>query len=374
MLLSLLTNNLKEAVRIIEKSLGKNITLPILENIFLKTENNFLVLKTTNLEIGITTWVLSKNEKTGEVCISAEIFKNLIDNIKEEIITLEQEKTNLIIKGKNFQAKIKSQETKDFPIIPYPKGTEELLEIKAPLFCQALLQVVQIPSYSSVRPELSGVFLSFQKDKIEIVGTDSFRLARKIIFQETRLLNDYNFILPQKTAREIVNIFSKEEKIVFHLSVENIFLESFFQEIKHPKIILTSRLIEGEFPDYKEIIPQKFQTTLFLKTDDFISQIKSANIFSGRENEISFFIKTKEKKIEITTNNDKLGEYKSFLDCQIEGKDLKITFNSKFLMDGILNINQPNLIFQLTSEEGPAILKGEKDDQYLYILMPVKTF
>jgi len=374
MLLSLLTNNLKEGIKIVEKGLTKSPVLPVLENIFLKTEDNFLVLKTTNLEIGLIHWILSKNEEKGEICLPSNIFANLIDSIKDEIITLKKEKSNLLIKGKNFEAKIITQETKDFPIIPLPKKTEETLEIKGSLFCNALSQVVQIPSYSSTRPELSGVLLNFQKDKIEIVGTDSFRLAKKTILKENRLLNDYQFIIPQKTAREIINIFSKEEKIIFYLSSENLFLESFFQDIDHSKTLLVSRLIEGEFPDYKDIIPQKFQTKIFLKSEEFLSQIKSANIFTGRENEISFNIKGKEKKMEILTKNDKLGEYKSFINCQIEGSDLKITFNSKFLIDGILNINQPELVFQLTNDEGPAVLKPKESDDYLYILMPVKTF
>jgi len=373
MRLTILKENLKEGVKIAERLIVKSLTLPILENIFLKAEKNFLLLKTTNLESGLNYWSLAKIEKEGEICIPIKILSQLINTLPVNILNFQKHNLDLLITNENYKITIKGQNPEDFPLIPKPTGSEETIEVNGAEFCESLSQVVNFTSISSIKPEISGVCLIFQKDTIKIVATDSFRLAEKKIFLESELLNEYQVILPQKTIREILSIFFQENKIKIYLSPIQIFLESQIEEISHPKIQFTSKLIEGEFPNYTEIIPKKFNTHIKLLKQEFINQLKVASYFGGKTNEIKLKINPAKKSVEITCQDPSLGEVKSVFLTEILGNELDISFNSRFLIEGILEIKTKEIIFELTDEEGPAILRSSTKDDYFYVLMPIKS-
>jgi len=373
MKLTILKEKLKEGFNTVEKISQKSLTLPILQNTLLKTEKNFLKLSTTNLESGINWWSLAKIEKEGQICIPTKFFSNLLNFLPNKPISLEIKDLNLDLESENYKTKIKGLNPEDFPIIPETKGGESII-INSSLFCQALNQIINIPSSSMARPEISGILFSFQGDLIKMVATDSFRLAEKKLFLKTNLSKEYSLILPQNTAKEIISVFGdREGEIKIYLSPNQIFFEYMMEETPHPKIQFTSRLIEGEYPNYQEIIPKKYETSLSLQKEEFLNQIKTASLFSGKINEVNLDIDPKNEKIELFSQSPDLGEYKSFLKGKIKGKKLSISFNHRFLIDGISSLKNNELIFELTNEEGPAILKSASTEDYLYIIMPVKT-
>lgn len=373
MKLLILSNNLKEGVEVTSRLTQKSISLPILSNILLQTEKNFLKISSTDLEIGIKFWSLAKIEREGQITIPGKILFNLISSLSEEKILLETKDSILKIQGENFETKILGQEAQDYPIIPELK--DSFIEIDNSTFIQALSLVADITAITQIRPELSGVYLVFEKDKIIMAASDSFRLAEKqIIFQEENSgLEKQAIILPQKTARELINILGeKEGKLKIYFSSNQVMFEIEIPETSHPQVQITSRLIEGSYPNYKEIIPQQFQTQIILNRSEFLDQIKRASLFTGKINEIQLQILPKKGQIEIFSQNPELGEQKSLLFGKIEGEKLKISFNYRFLMDGLLKIKTPEVIFQLSSEEGPALLKSIDDETYFYIVMPIK--
>ena len=378
MKITILKEKLKEGINIVEKISQKTLTLPILQNTLLKIEKNFLKLSTTNLESGITWWNLVKVEKEGQICVPTRLFSSLINSLPNKPINLEVADLILSLECENYKTKIKGFNPEEFPIIP-PVKEGELINIDCFNFCQALNQVLDIPSPSLARPEISGVFLSFQPDLIKIVATDSFRLTERKIFLKTNLPKEYSLILPQTACREIVSIFGdKVGELKIYFSPNQIWLECLMAEVSHPQLQFTSRLIEGEYPDYQEIIPKKFETRLTLTKEEFLNQIKTASLFSGKINEVKLKIDPKSNLLEILSQSPDLGEYNSFLKGKIEGKKALISFNHRFLIDGISEIKTKELIFEITNEEGPAVLKptqpetGPSED-YLHIIMPIKT-
>lgn len=373
MKLLILTNNLKKGVEITSRVTQKTISLPILTNILLKTEKNFLKISATDLEIGINFWSLAKIEKEGEIAIPGRIFNNLLSSIEEEKILLSSKNSVFYIKGEKFESKILGQETQDFPIIPEVKN--EFIEVEALSFLKALSKVFDITATTQIRPELSGVYLSFQKEKITMAASDSFRLAEKQVFlkQENILEKNYQIILPQKTARELLNILGeREKKVKIYFSPNQIMFETEIPETSHPQLQITSRLIEGSYPNYKEIIPQQFQTKVILNRAEFLEQIKRASLFSGKINEIQLQIIPRKREVEIFSQNPELGEQRSRIFGKIKGEKLRISFNYKFLMDALMKVNSNEIIFQLSSEEGPALMKPSDDETYFYIVMPIK--
>ena len=369
----ILKNNFKSGLHIVERIAGKNINLPVLENVLISTEKNFLILATTDLETAIKCWVLAKIEKKGSIAIPAKFLSNYINSLELDKICLEEEGNFLNIKNENFQAKIKTAKTEDFPLFP-SFDDENSVQVNTVPFIEGLKQVVEITSPSQTKPEISGVFLNLNSDFVKLVATDSFRLADKTLFFEKKIKQEATLIVPQKTARELVNIFSdKKGKLIIYFSKNQVVFEFLVDEITQPRIQIFSRLIEGEYPNYQEIIPKKCNTQLTVSRLTFLNQIKTAGLFCGKVNEIKLKINPKQKTAEIFSQSPDFGENKSFFPGEVKGESIEASFNWRFLVEGLSNIKSQEVVFELSGEEGPAILKPVGDQSYFYIIMPIKA-
>lgn len=374
----ILKENLNKGLNIVGRVCGKNLTLPILNNILISAEKNFLNLNSTDLELGIKYWTLVKIEKEGKITIPGKILTNFINFLPEKKITLETKNQDLYINCEDYSTKIKGLSAEEFPIIPKIES-EDMIELNIPTLCEGLSKVVDFSTVNQARPELSGVYLNFHKDRVHFTATDSFRLAEKTLFFEKKINREYSFILPQKSTRELINILSeKEGKLKLYFSPNQVLFECLMAETPHPQIQIISRLIEGEYPDYQEIIPKKYEVQLVLSKDEFLNQIKTASIFSGKSNEIKIKVNSKKGGMEIFSQNPELGENKSFLSGKVNystptSKEIEASFNYRFLLDGLLNIKSQKVLFELNGEEGPAVLKPEGDSSYIYVAMPVKS-
>lgn len=364
---------LKNGISVVERVSQKNLSLPILQNVLVKGEKNFLNLSTTNLEIGIKWWALAKINKEGEITIPTHLFSNIVNFLPNKVIKLEKKDSALTVECENYYTSLFGLEPEEFPIIPILKEGEKI-SLNSQKLCQGLSQVVDISSPSVARPEISGVYLHFQNNLIKLAATDSFRLAEKKIFQEMPLSKEISLILPRQTAKEILNIFGEKEiGLQVYFSPSQILFESQMTEIPHPQIQISSKLIEGEYPNYEAIIPKKSETQIILPKTEFLNQIKSASLFSGKINEVSFKINPRKGVVEINSQNLELGKYQSEIPAKIKGKEIKISFNHRFLSDGLFQIKTPEVILELTGEEGPAVLKPVGDESYLYVVMPIKA-
>jgi len=366
---------IKNGLNIVERISSKSITLPILNNILISTEKNFLNLSVTDLEIGIKWWALTKIEEGGGITVPSRLFSNFINLLPNKKILLEIKNNILFVECENYKTKINGLTADEFPIIPRITNTE-FISLKNSLFCQGLSRVVDIPVSSTIKPEISGVYFTFEKDLITIAATDSFRLGEKKITLKNNfpLKEIYSFILPQKTAKEIINIFGgKEGEMKIYFSPNQIMFESSMEETDHPEVQVVSRLIEGEYPNYQEIIPNKYTTTFILDKNEFLNQIKTASLFSGKINEVKIKTELKENKIKLFSQSPDIGEYQSSIAGKIKGEPIDISFNHHFLIDGLSNIKSSEVIFGLSGGSGPGVLKPVGDDSYIYVVMPIKT-
>lgn len=378
MKVTLLQEKLKQGLQKLERVSSKSTTYPILSAVLLDVKKNFLRLSATDLEIGINWWMLAKTEKEGQTVVPLAPFSGFLEFLPNKPITLSQKEGYLIVECGNYQTQIKTLPTDDFPLIPEVPG-ETFLEMKTTVFCQGLSHLSEIASLTQTRPELSGVLLSFQKDALKMAATDSFRLGEKTIFANdeelaTEGFSEASLIIPQKTAKEINALFGeRHQKMKIRLSPNQIMCEAKMQETDHPEIHLVSRLVEGEYPAYQEIIPKKHDAQAVLDKSEFLNHLKAAAIFSGKINEITLKINPKESKVEFFSQNPDLGEHHSFMQGKIKGDPLEISFNHWFLSSGLSNIKSSEVVFELQKNEGPATLKPLGDQTYLYVVMPIKA-
>ncbi len=346
----ILKENFKNGLNIVEKIVGRNLSLPILDNVLIEAEDNFLSLSSTDLETAIKLWILTKIVKKGKIAVPAKFISSFVSLLPDEKILLEEKKQSLYIECKSFKNQVQGYNPEEFPIIPKFDNLE-FLEINNKKFCQGLAQVVDVASISQTRPEISGIYFVFSKNTIKIVATDSFRLAEKSIIPESVVKKEFSFILPQKPAKEIINILGEKEgmlKIFF--SPHQTLFEFPMKEADHQQIQITSRMIDGEYPNYEEIIPKKFKTRITLKRDEFLNQIKTASLFSGKINEVKITANIQSKEIEIFSQNPEIGQSHSVVSGKIEGESIEVSFNHKFLIDGILNIKSSEIIFEISKK------------------------
>ena len=373
MRVEILTLQFKKALSICERITRKTTTLPALQNVLIEAKGNFLELTTTNLETTIKWWVLAKVEKAGELAVPATFLSNLISLIETEKITLSTDNDNLIINAPEQENQIQTQDIEDFPIIPKIEKNKTFI-LPAKQLLDSLAQVIDIPSISQIRPEISGVYFSFKSNQLKIAATDSFLLGEKTIKLEKPTQEEASFILPQGTARELLNALSLlEEREVVICPSKNQILFEFQNENKQPKIQILSRLIEGRYPDYQAIIPKTHQAVIRIPKEKLENQIKKAGLFSGKVLEVKLSTLPKESKLKVFAQSQGTGRNQSFTSADIKGEAIEASFNHKFLTDGLNKIRSSEVLFQLSSSDGPGVLRPVGDDTYFYILMPIKA-
>jgi len=229
--------------------------------------------------------------------------------------------------------------------------------------------VVEMASLSESRPEISGIYMNFNKNSIKLAATDSFRLAEKNIEinSDNKGLKDQSLIIPQRTAQEINRILSEEDTEVEVVLSNNQILFDF----GYAQVI--SRLIEGQYPDYQQIIPDDFITQVVVNREELINNIKIASLFSGKINDIKISFKPKKSFLEILSKDVDIGENKSKVEAEIKGKDVEIIFNYKYLLDGLNNIFSDKVILGLNDASKPVVVRPVGDVSYTYVVMPIKV-
>ncbi|MFH1759040.1 MAG: DNA polymerase III subunit beta [Patescibacteria group bacterium] len=275
---------------------------------------------------------------------------------------------NFIFKTDNYEAKIQGLKDDEFPIIPTVKSKESI-EISPVVFKKAVSQVISAAHISEIRPEISGVLFDYQVTLLKLVATDSFRLAEKTINEKefkSTFNHGFKAIIPLKTIQEVVRIFDNDQPI-------NIFIDDNQILFKNDTLEVISRLIDGEYPDYQQIIPKNIETELVVNRDNFSNAIRLVSTFSGKNNDVNLSVKNG-KVMEVYLANQLLGENNYLIPTKVSGSDFEgISFNYRYLLDGLKAFDSNELIFGVNNHNKPAVIKSSDDSSHFYILMPIKV-
>jgi len=365
MRITALRENLKKALNLTSRAVGGNVTLPVLSNLLLKTESGQLKIASTNLEIAIKTWVGGKIEKPGEITVSAKTINDFVNSVSDEKITLESKGGDLTIKTQQSQALLKGIPADEFPLIPEIKN-QKGLEVPAKNLVEALTQVSFATTFSETQPELSGVLFQTTGKNLVIAATDRYRLAEKKIKLENQK-EDFYFIVPSRAVAEITKAVSEKDKNI------KIFLSDNQALFKTEDAEIITRVIEGRFPDYQQIIPSEFNTEIKLNTQELSTAVKLSGLFAQDNNNIDLEINTKESSVIITSASQKSGENKTSVKGEIKGQQNKIVFNYRYILDCLNHISSPEVLLKVIDSGSPAMIIPKGEENYLYLVMPIKT-
>lgn len=354
---------LQNAVLLVEKVTGKNLTLPILSCILLDAKNGGLTLRATNLDLGIEIHIAVKVFEEGSVVVPGNVLVGLLSNLSDERVTCEVIEGTMMCSTKTSTTSVKTFPADEFPLIPRVES-KKTLSIDPSVFVQGLRSVWYSAAVTSMKPELSSIYVYSEEESIVFAATDSFRLAEKRI--PVKKGKDFGSVLiPYKNVPEIIRSLElMKNEVVIHFDTNQIAFE-------YEGMYLVSRVIDGSFPDYKQIIPKEFKTEVVLLKQDLLQALKLSNVFSDTFNQIIVRVIPGEKLFELATKNTTVGENKNSLEAILKGEDLTISFNYKYIIDCFQSIHSDSLSLSFQGLSRPVLIRGVSDKTFQYIVMPM---
>jgi len=383
MKISCTQENLNQGLFIVSHLATKNINLPILNNILFQVSEKTIKLSATNLEIGINCVIRGKVDQEGEFTVQSRLLADYVSLLPKDRVDIEvsndpKEDQNQILKinCRNYSTKIKGQLAVDFPVIPQiEKDNPYILDYND--FKKAMGQVIFAVSVNETRPEIGGVSFNFTGGKLVLAATDSYRLAEKAIDLDKKSNSEEKrIIIPVKTLQELSRILGSFKDSATIADIKNIEIYLTENQILFVlgDIELISRLVEGQYPDYKQIIPQQTNTKAILDVSELAKAVKTTSLFarSGIYDVGLQFVANK-KEVVVSSTNNQIGESVSKITCDLDGGDNNIVVNYRYLLDGLQNINSDKVEIAVIDSGNPCVLKpAGKDLGYLYIIMPIK--
>ena len=377
MKISVLQETLKQQLDYLQKIVPSKPQLPILSSIFLEAKNNKLVLAATDLYLGMRASSAVEVKENGSLVVDGDTFRSLISSLSPGKINLELKEAVLYINQGKTTAKLSCQSAEEYPKFPQVTGDNFNLNVADLEKINNL--TVFASSNDQTRPVLTSLLMDFSEKGLLVIGTDGFRLA-SFNLKQLNFPFKQNLLVPAKAISELLRIARQGQVDEVSVVVSNELKQLLF---KVGSVDFFVRLIEGDFPPYQKIIPPSFRLTAEMDSDEFLSQLKRAQIFARETSNIVRFSfkKTKEESgLMIKAISPSFGEYNSEIlveiktdlsDQEVEG--LQIAFNALYLIDFINAVHSEKISISINESLKPARFIGQNNKDYFYISMPFRV-
>jgi len=334
-----------------------------LKGIFLDAADNTLTIRATNIDIGFESTINCKVETEGKFLIAGDVLGRLLGNINSKntsICFIEVSENLCTINIETHSFKLKTLNFENFPNLPKVTGVD--ISVDSKVFLGGLRSVLYSVAKSEIKPEISGVYIKFEKNNIFFVATDAYRLTEKKATVEEEHA-DIGLIIPEKNVKDILRILENEESGKIRLTISKNSLE-----LKKDNTYLVSRLVDGVFPNYNQIVPTNpVSYAIFLK-DDLVKSLKIVSFFSDKTQQINLNIESANTKIE--ASNSDVGSTTETLDSTLKGESFSVKLNSRYLEEFLQNTNDQSVVLKYTAQNKAIIVQGIQDNSYTYLIMP----
>ncbi len=379
MRVSVLQENLAKGLSIVGRAVASRSTLPVLNNILIETDNSQLKLSAMDMEIAINCWVGAMIEDEGQITVPARLLSDFVNSLPNDRIDMElQTRTQTLhLHCARYEANIKGIDATEFPIIPTYQGDLDApsVEVEPGKLRSMIDQVAFAASKDDSRPTFTGVFTRLDGDRLTMAATDGFRLAVRSTILEEPVSAALGVIIPARALSELSRIISAVD-MGQEDGVEVIFTEARNQVMFHlPGVDLVSQLIEANFPDYKKIIPNSYNTRAILDTGEFLNAMKVAYLFA-RDSAGSVKVQMEPGdpgKVVLIATSAELGDNVSEINAMIEGEAITATFNAKYMIEVLSVIDTPQVAFEAISATRPGVFRpvGAGEEEYVHVIMPM---
>ncbi len=359
--------NLAYGVQTVQRAVSAKNPLPVLSGILLKIINGRLVFTATDLEMGIECGVPVSVIEDGGVVLPARYFSEIVRRLPDVKITIEVDKENnsTSIKYGQSEFNLLGLSAEDFPILP-EIDSDSIFNIKQELFKNMIKQVGFAISTDDNRPIFTGILMEIENENIKLVATDTHRLAyREGVVEKNEPDLIKSVIIPGKTLNELNRIMTGEsEELKIAFGQNQVVFEM-------PGVRLISRLIEGQFPNYKQVIPQGCKTKVKVKTKELLEATERASLLA-KEGANVIKLNISEGTMFINSNSPEIGKIEEQIPVEIEGEEAQIAFNSKYLLDVLKAIDADEILLELTGSLSPGIIKPAEGEKYIYLILPIR--
>ena len=358
-------------LNIISRVVNNRPGLPILNNVLFEIVKGKVILKVTDLELSISTWIGADVKVEGKITAPAKQLSEFINSIPEEKVDVELDKQSFNISTENNSASFNTMPADDFPAIPMiEEGQKPVVRINKADFVTAINRVAFAAAKDDIKPVLTGVKVEIVDDTLSFVCTDGLRLSRQMV-KIAKATEDKSMLVPVRALEELAHIAteldSEDEFIEFYVLNDRNQILFRFGEVD-----LVSRLIDGEFPEYKQIIPTGYKTKSEISKSELLNSLKVINIIArsvlGNNMILDIY---KEGKISLSATQSDLGKNQSNLTCKVEGDDIKIAFSAKLLSDVLNHLDSDNITFECSEPVRPGVFKIKGDENFVHLVMPM---
>ena len=375
MKVSCLQENLAKGLSIVGRAVATRSTLPVLSNVMLATDGSRLKLSATNLEIGIVCWVGAKIEEDGSTTVPARLLTDFVNSLPPERIDMELavRTQTLNLKCARFEANIKGIDAQEFPLIP-TAGEDSKISLDPLMLRQMVDQVAFAAATDESRPILTGVLASFQGAQLTLAAADGFRLSVRTAHLSEPVSEPVTVIVPARALAELSRISGEQEQ-----PIEITITPARNQALFHmANVDLVSQLIEGNFPDYNQIIPKSYATRTVVSTSDFLKAVKTANIFArDAANIVRVEIvpggELAPGRVTLTATSAEVGDNVGEIDAVIEGEKMDVAFNAKYLIDVLSVVDAAQVALETTSASSPGVIKPVGSEDFTHVIMPMHS-
>lgn len=370
MKLSVMQENLARGLAVVGRAVSSRATLPVLANVLLRTEDGGLKLTATNLEIGITCWVPSKIETDGAITVPARLFADLVASLPAaERVDLAVEGTDTLgLRCGRVATHIRGIDADEFPAIQ-TAGERPTTRIAQATLRRALTETIFAAATDEARPILTGVLWHFDGDRLTLAAADNYRIAVRTI-PILDPVPDTSVVVPARSLTELGRILGETED-----PVDVVLAGARNQILFHLEgIDLVSRLIDGQFPNYRQVLPTSHVTSAVVEREELLRTLRSAGHIAETAANIVKLVFGGEADGEVkVTAAAEVGDYEGAVSATVEGDPTTIAFNVRYLTDVLTNVEADQFAIELNGPLSPGVFRPVSDDAYIHVVMPVRT-
>ncbi len=363
---------LAHGLSIVSRAVSPRSTLPVLANILIATDEGRLRLSATNLELGISCWIGAQIGEDGAITVPARTFADLVSTLPNDQVTmtLNPRTQTLTVRCGTSNTDIKGIDAQEFPPMPVPELGDGI-DLNVSDFKEMIQQVVFAASTDEARPVLQGVLMNVGNGEVSLAATDGFRISVRKAALTAPVARPVTAIIPARALSELARIAPDGDE-----AINMVIPQGRGQVIFHLKDVeLVSQLIEGNFPDYKVIIPRSFKTNTILSTQQFLKACKQAEIIAREGNNIVRLSISphgdEPGTLELAAQSEETGSSDIKVDATIDGVGLVIAFNVRFLREVLDVIKTPSMALQTNANNTPGMIKPVGDDNFVHVIMPM---
>lgn len=364
MKLSINKTELQNALSTVLKGASSRSTLPVLAGVLLEARGDMLTLQTTDLELSIQYTVAALIEEEGRAVVPAKLLSDIVKNLSDAAVHLsaDEESAELSCDGASFS--IKALNPDDFPGFPHV-DTMQQIEVPFSQFASMVRRVARVVSRDESRAILTGVLITLEQGSLRMVATDSYRLAVTETDLPDSRADDFQAVILGSFLQEIASLPKSDEPVSLALAENQIV-------VTYRNTVFVNRRIEGNFPNYKQLLPDSHEMRAVIDVDRLVAAVKRVSLLGQSASPVRFDVNVASQTLQLSAATQDVGSAQETLPCSCEGEDVQIALNSGYVLEGLGAVETPTVTLDVISSMRPGTFTTEGEEKYLYLVMPVR--